>query len=472
MRSSPLSWVLVAALASFIAACGPAAVPPGGNADGGNNNDNCPMGTADCDDNPANGCEADLNTITTCGACTSSCGVLNGSPACVGGVCQLNCLPGYENCDGFTDNGCEAYLESTQTCGSCSNFCSTINATAECVGGMCVYTCSPGKGDCNEAPEDGCETTLDTAQACGACDNSCTLNCVAGNCEACDGPLALASNDAMDAAKAMGLCGTVISATYVMPDGSPAVGGANYDLGHGILAGFGPNIDPREGSRLLALSSGTARQPSDPGYQDVAGFDKGYSNNHPAGFPKESPACPGVITGQPYDGIALKLVLQVPEWANGFAFDFDFYTFEWPSYICSQYNDFFVALLEPIPTGLPDGNISFDSMGNPISVNSAFVTVCGCAGGPPCTAGGKSFTCPSGTAELQGTGFVENLFGITTDHAATSWLTTTAPVEPGSTITLTLGIYDSGDGVLDSTALIDHFRWLPVPPEVGTEPIP
>ncbi len=56
--------------------------------------------------------------------------------------------------------------------------------------------------------------------------------------------------------------------------------------------------------------------------------------------------------------------------------------------------------------------------------------------------------------------------------SAASWLTTTAPVEPGATITLRLGIYDSGDPALDSTALLDRFRWLPKSPVVGTEPIP
>ena len=54
--------------------------------------------------------------------------------------------------------------------------------------------------------------------------------------------------------------------------------------------------------------------------------------------------------------------------------------------MCSQYNDFFVSLLNPIPTGQMDGNISFDKQGNPVSVNNAFVEVCGCDGGPPCNA--------------------------------------------------------------------------------------
>ena len=42
--------------------------------------------------------------------------------------------------------------------------------------------------------------------------------------------------------------------------------------------------------------------------------------------------------------------------------------------------------MEPYPQGQMDGNISFDELGNPISVNNAFLDVCGCPDGPPCLA--------------------------------------------------------------------------------------
>src|SRR5690606_15893625 len=122
------------------------------------------------------------------------------------------------------------------------------------------------------------------------------------------------------------------------------------------------------------------------------------------GFPKESPACPGSLTGTPYDPTGIQIEIRAPSNALGFSFNFNFYTYEWPVYICSQYNDFFVALLSPIPQGQQDGNIAFDMQGNPISVNNAFMDVCGCSNGPPCSAGGKTFLCPLGTTELVGTG--------------------------------------------------------------------
>jgi hypothetical protein len=175
----------------------------------------------------------------------------------------------------------------------------------------------------------------------------------------CDTTLAIDDMDPMSAARAVGLCKQatgpddwgVVSAEWVLPDGNPAPANPNFHLGHGILSGFGNVIVPYEGSKLLALSSGTARQPTDPGYQSPGGFSKGYTSGHPVGFPKESPACPGVITGPPNDGTGVRLTIRAPSNANGFSFDFDFYTYEWPGFVCSTFNDFFVALMSPIPRG-------------------------------------------------------------------------------------------------------------------------
>jgi hypothetical protein len=303
----------------------------------------------------------------------------------------------------------------------------------------------------------------------------------------CDQGIAVDEKDPMVALKAVGLCKVskgegdwgLVSAQWVLPDGTPPPSFAEqqFHLGHGVLGGFGPNVTVREGERMLSLSSGAARQPNDPGYQDVGGFDKGFTSGHPVGFPKESPACPGSITGQPHDGAAIELTLRTPQNAHGIAFDFDFYTYEWPHFVCSTYNDFFVALLSPFPPMQTDGNISFDPQGNPVSVNNAFLEVCGCLGNPPapCATGGKTFTCALGDAELIGTGFGFDSAGE--DHGATSWLTSQAPVKPSgaqdSVITIRWGAYDSGDGILDSTAHVDAFRWILKPGvSVKTVPVP
>lgn len=288
----------------------------------------------------------------------------------------------------------------------------------------------------------------------------------------CDADLELDSSDPFDAAAAVGLCTRadtadawgLLDARWTMADGSPAIVHPMYDLGHGILDRFGSASSPQEGERFLGLSSGTAREPNDPGYETVEGFFKGYTSPSPAGYPKESPACAGVTTGDTFDDVALEVTLRAPPTAESLAFDFNFYTYEWPDFVCSPFNDFFLALLTPVRDGQSDANISFDSEDNIVSVNNALVRVCGCAGGPPCEAPPLdpiiSYDCEEGQSELAQTGFQ--------GHAATSWLVTRAPVAPDEEITLRWTVYDSGDGVLDSTVIVDNFRWLGDP---ETDPV-
>ncbi len=299
----------------------------------------------------------------------------------------------------------------------------------------------------------------------------------------CDEGIALDDADPWAAARAIELCKVssgegdwgLVSATWVLPDGAPVPGAFSdlFHLGHGIVDDFGPFVGVRRGAEMLALSSGAARRPADPLYIGHM-FEKGYTSAHPEGFPKEEPSCPGVTTGQPHDGAALELVIRTPSNATGISFEFNFYTYEWPQFVCSEYNDFFVALLWPEPADSADGSISFDSQGNTVSVNSAFLSVCGCPGNPPnpCLAGdaNKPFACPAGDLELLGTGFGFDTEGE--DHGATSWLVTRTSVPAGAEIRLRLSVYDSQDGLFDSLVLIDNFKWIANPQGTVTEPIP
>jgi hypothetical protein len=343
---------------------------------------------------------------------------------------------------------------------------------------------TPAQGDCNDCDPNINPNAYDFPPAPGQ--NPIDYDCDGQTDEVgpCDFGLDIASSDPLNAARAVELCKLssgpkdwgVVSAAWVMADGSPPPTTepevSNFHLGHGLLPAFGNTDTVRMGARMLALSSGSARQPNDPGYHDVSGFDKGYVGASPTGFPKESPACPGVVTGQPHDPTGVEIAINTPSNVKGFSFDFDFFTYEWPGFICSTYNDFFVAILSPIPMGQGDGNISFDGMGNPVSVNNAFLQVCGCMGNPPspCSAGGKSFPCALGDLDLLGTGFGFDTTGGQ-DHGSTGWLTTTAPVEKNSMIVLRWAVYDSSDGVLDTTTLIDNWRWIADPSvSVATNP--
>ncbi len=319
---------------------------------------------------------------------------------------------------------------------------------------------SPKDGDCNDCNPDINPGAHDIAgngvdeDCSGAADDEVTE---------CDENLSLPGTDPFEGAKAIGLCKKadkngvgwgVIEAKWVKPDGSPL-----SDMeGVGILKKLGVNA-PQVGQSMLAISSGAARDPLDPGYEPVSGHSKGYSSGVPSGYPKESPACPGVITGTAYDGAGLELKIRVPTNAQSFSFQENFFTYEYSTYVCSRYNDFYVATLDPAPAGLPDSNIAFDQDGNPISVNNSLLQVC-----DPGTHKGKTFTCPLGNTTLASTGFE--------GHAATGWLTTTAPVTPGSEITLRFLVWDSGDGVLDSTTLIDDFKWDISSSDTGTKPSP
>jgi hypothetical protein len=310
----------------------------------------------------------------------------------------------------------------------------------------------------------------------------------------CDDGLAIDSRDPRDGARAIGLCRFttedsrqwgVISARYVQADGTGSPNLAQI----GLLPSLGV-VPPRQGKSMLAISSGAARAPDQPDYTDDCDTYSLASSDPPEGYPKESPACPDAEFGNVYDAAALELEIRTPTNAKSLSFDSNFYTYEYPDYICMEFNDFFVAMLDPKPAKLPDGNILFDQDGNPVSVNNSLLQVCA-----PGNHGGKDFPCPQGVALLENTGFggesscasnaatsLPGLFGpifggspdagVSADSgAATGWLHTTAPVDGGSIITLRFAIWDSGDGILDSLALIDNFAWSVETPVVETKPI-
>lgn len=315
------------------------------------------------------------------------------------------------------------------------------------------------EGDCNDCTEQMNPGAVDYAG------NGIDEDCNGDNDDhvaVCDQSIAVDSTDPLDGARAMDLCKMasgeswgVVSAEYVKVDGSA---GAD-PIGHGVLAGFGPTVNPQQGTKLFAISSGAARQPTDPGYMPPSGHDKGYTSGHAPGFPVESPACPGVTTGEAHDSIALRIRMKTPTNSKSLSFNVNMYTYEFPNYICSTYNDFITAIMTPMPQGQTNGNISFDSQGNPLSVNAGFLEVC-----TPQMAGGKNFPCALGPEQLSGTGFE--------DHAATSWLQTSTPVQnPGEEITIEFGAWDSGDGILDTTGLFDNFRFEADDTPTVTKPI-
>jgi hypothetical protein len=260
----------------------------------------------------------------------------------------------------------------------------------------------------------------------------------------CDSGIALADFDPLNGAKAIDICEVatpadkkwgVLEAKYVRGNGSPAAASPHV----GIFDGFGPNVPVQKGERMLSLSSGYARLPGQPdacGTQTCSTYGGGSA---PAGFPQDNPNCPP--SSNINDDVGLEVKMRSPTNATGYSFRFKFYSFEYPEWVCTSYNDQFIALATPEPQGSFNGNISFDSMNNPVSVNIGFFDVCP--------------GCPLGTAELVGTGF-----DSWDDAGATGWLQTQAPVTGGEEVTLRFFIFDTGDAAWDSTALIDGFEWV------------
>ena len=77
---------------------------------------NCPPGTADCDRNPANDCEAVLaDDAQNCGVCGVQCSAADADSACLGGTCRIiSCRPGHCDTDKDPENGCETPAKSCQ----------------------------------------------------------------------------------------------------------------------------------------------------------------------------------------------------------------------------------------------------------------------------------------------------------------------------------------------------------------------
>jgi len=374
--------------------------------------------------------------VATCAADGSTFG------ACVGEV-----VPVTEVCSNGADDDCDGAVDEADEDVDGDGF-------SECEGDCCetVDQCpeptlvNPGAIEApteidSVAIDDNCNGTVDEAQG------------------TCDSGLALADTDPLNGAKAIDLCRPsedasdwgLVGADYVRANGSPSTS----TLQNGLMAAFGSNA-PQAGTSMLALSTGHARSSSDPDACvniSCAGLGSGTA---PAGFPQDVPACAG--SSDINDDVALSVTVRAPSNATGFVFDFTFFTFEYPEWVCTLHNDQFIALVEPAPPGSINGNIAFDAQANPVSVNIGLFEVCsGCA---------------QGTGALLGTGF-DVWDGGVSDAGATGWLRTTAPVTPGSELTIRFAIWDAGDTAWDSTVLIDNFQWLTDDDvTVSTKPVP
>ncbi|HEY5945119.1 MAG TPA: MopE-related protein, partial [Kofleriaceae bacterium] len=293
---------------------------------------------------------------------------------CVGEVVPKGevCANGVdENCNGMVDENNDADGDGFTTCA-----------------GDCCDTTNDGCGDPKlvnpgafEAPgnmvDDDCDGMTDNVVA-ATCDSSLPSN----------------SGNAMDYAKAIELCQTasmtdtkwgVISARFALPNGS----GAPAPDQKSIRTVFG-GTTVRAGSSFAVLSTGNAAATGQQNPAYVA-FQGGKTVGATSAAPADwlaangnkipnAPGCPAPSGTDTKDPIMLELKIRTPTNAKSFKLSTNFLSAEFPEYVCSPYNDFFVVLLDSTWTGQPanpaDKNLAIYKSPNmqtyPVGVNLAF----------------------------------------------------------------------------------------------------
>ena len=401
--------------------------------------------------------------MKTCDA-TGTWGTCNGEVT----PTQETCGDGVDNnCSGQTDEDVDMDGDGLTTCGG--DCCDSTECTVPAL-------VNPGAFD---APgnnfDDDCDGKIDNAPL--TCDSGMPTN----------------SSLAMDYAKAIDLCQTttmaakkwgVIDAKLTLADGT----GIPASQARAIRPKFGATT-PRKGAALALLSTGAAAGKNDtnPAYQDFQHTPMLGGNGTASNFPSDfftangnklpnAPGCPmpgGTLANDP---VMLTLTIRVPTNARSFTLDTSFFSSEFPEYVCSPFNDFFVVLLDSTYNGSPanptDKNLAFYAAGaqrypvgvNLASGNTGLFTQCR-NGHISCRQVQNAptiATCTS-TADLSGTGFDEPDPGWCDSNSlqggGTGWLRTSGNVVPGEVIKLRIAIWDTSDHLLDSIAAVDGFTW-------------
>jgi hypothetical protein len=385
-------------------------------------------------------------------------------------------------------------------------------------------------GDCCDGP-DACGGVAAAAINPGAFDIA--GNAVDDDCNAltgdtgadpCDPVLPSTASDPLDYARALDLCSFtvesppladrrwgVISGAFTLADGT----GTPAATSRSVRSSFGSGAYPQGGAKLAVLSSGraAAQGQTNPNWVNPQrpGADQGTSSPVPAdwlaangGQLPTREGCPTAFAFA-YDPILLKLRIRVPTNAQSFRVKGYLYTSDYPEYVCSGPADFFLVLLDSELASVHreyatprDKNLAvFDDGPTRPARRRQTLPVTGdlawgntglfrqCKNGPTgCGFGGVQGTNNTciGTFELTGTGFdlanplaqqdsepgycgASNFLG-----GGTGWFTVRGNVEPGETIELRFVIWDTGDHLYDSVALIDAFEWSTKLVKPGAQP--
>lgn len=300
-----------------------------------------------------------------------------------------------------------------------------------------------GQGDC-----DDCDPSVNPG-AVNIPGDPKSYDCGAGNNAACDGQ-ATGSKDPTEIAHSMELCDTRFFK-------SAMTAGPSDMRARNVLASFGI-LQPRAGANFTLLSSGVAVDEMGTDYANPQeGTGLGNDGTNPLPNLMGASNCGQADQTDVHDYTEIVFQLHAPTNVQSFSFDFQFFSGEYPMYVCSMFNDEFLAIVESSKTYTTPTNISYDMQMHPITVNSGFFTVC--KNVPPPLGNANTQNCTHPPTDNNGTGYETASLGMSAPGGSTGWLTTTAPIQPGEDITLHFVIFDEGDHALDSAVLIDNFKW-------------
>lgn len=241
---------------------------------------------------------------------------------------------------------------------------------------------------------------------------------------------------------------------------------------------------PREGSTLLALTTGTLPLPDASGRIEVP-FGQGWAVDGNNGNPDAGPLPPPVATapgsnggaggtpfsrcdgvgdcsdtlpallasgGPPHDLVSLSFEVDVPAGAHGWRVDLVWLSAEFPARVDAAANDAFVWWVE----------------------SEAYVGNIATWGGAPMTATGLRPQLVEADLVGEAPALLDTGLGGTTAQpceypwaawdacprgAASGWLTLDGPANPGEVLGLTAVLFDQGDTELDTLVLLDDWRW-------------
>lgn len=404
------------------------------------------------------------------------------------GVCLGEVLPSAEVCGNDIDENCSGEADEdadddNDGWGACSGDC------CDTVSGVCQdpELVNPGAYDVEgNNVDDNCNGEIDEpAVACG------------------EGLASDASNPS-DYARAMDICQVteeepedptertwgLIGAAFSLADGT----GTPASEARAIRTDFGEVLVPQRDINMTVLSSGHAAAfgQTKPSY---AGFQPGKNHELSSPPPAEWLAanmgklpnpegCGEAVVNEANDPIMLKLRIRAPTNANSFSVKMNFFSAEYPEWVCSIYNDFFVALLDSgSPDNPEDTNIAIYDDGDvnwPVGVNLVRVAdglftqcengVVGCAPDIP----ESNYAGCSEAGSLAGTGFDDpDPSGCGQGKpvgGGTGWLTMRGNIVPGEIFEVRFAVWDAGGHIFDSLVMLDDFEWSVDAAEPGIEP--